>query len=357
MSEQLDPQKYHVLTKTQKKLLFIILALFLLVSVPPLAYLYYNFAVNRPTQTAKELTFKIKGGDSLFEIAQNLYDEEVLNSKVLFTFYALVSGKDKNIQAGTYKIPAGTSVKGLVELFQHGTDDVQITFLEGWRIEEYALAAAEHLDNVDYEDFMALAQDYEGYLFPDTYKFNIDVTEESVIDILRQTFETKTETVLSKETLAAAGIDRGEAVILASIVEREVSNETDRPVVAGILIKRWREGKTLGADATTQYVAALNRVGCLDEAARICPSDNIALEVEWWPKSLTASELDLDNPYNTRKVVGLPPTPICNPSISALEAVLGAVTTDYEYYLTDSNGVTHYARTLDEHVANIQRYL
>jgi UPF0755 protein len=139
------------------------------------------------------------------------------------------------------------------------------------------------------------------------------------------------------------------------LVEREVFNETDRPIVAGILIKRWKEGMKLDVDATTQYAIAINKL-CKSEGYCI-PTLEEFMQLEWWAKKLTQEDLNFDSPYNTRLKVGLPPAPIAAVSTSALNAVLNYQTTPYYFYLTDVNGVAHYAKTLAEHNANITKYL
>lgn len=357
MSEDLDPEKYHVFDKKKRKSLISVVIILILLVLPPFSYVYYKFAVNRPSQTDKELTVEIEKGESVYEIAGKLYTKDIINSKYLFTVYVLATNRDKNIQAGVYTIPAGISIVGLSELLQYGTNDQRVTLLEGWRVEEYARVLDKLFENIDYEDFVYLAKEDEGFLFPDTYDFKHDVKEKDIINSLRNNFDLKTEDLFDDAVLEELGLTKDEVVILASIVEREVKDETDRAVVAGILIKRLKEGMLLGADATTQYVVVSLRAGCDFSSEDLCPEEALAKEIEWWPNNLTQAELDYDNPYNTRKVVGLPPNPICNPSYNSIKAVIESVPTQYYYYLTDKNGITHYAVTLEAHNSNIYRYL
>ena len=357
MLEELDPKKFHILNKKQQTLAIVALTVIGSVILPLTTLFYYNFAINRPSQIDRETTVELKSGEGLSEIADKLYEKGVLNSEFLFKVYVLSKGIDKNIQAGTYTIPAGTSVVNLAEILQHGTNDIAITFLEGWRVEEFARAANSKLQDIDYENFVALAQTSEGYRFPDTYYLNVDIKEQELLDRLRTTFNDKTKDILTEQALLEANLSKEQVVIFASIVEREISNEEDRPVVAGILIKRWRNDELIGADATTQYAVARAKAGCGETTARVCPGDDRAEMVEWWPKELTATDLNSDSPYNTRKFIGLPPTPITNPGLNAIEAALNPVQTDYNYYLTDKDGITRYARSLEEHNANVFTYL
>jgi len=353
-----DEKKYHKLTPQSKKTTLAIALIFLLVVFPILGRSYYRLAINRETQSFKETTFEIYDGESVISIAKRLGNEELVNSEFLFKVYLIIEGLHTGIQAGTYDIPAGSTVKDLAHMFQHGTNDIKITFLEGWRVEEYARELASKFKRVDYDEFIRLASSKEGFLFPDTYLFNIEVTEREVLDTLEETFKIKTSKVLTRTAMREIDMDAAQIITVASIVEREVSREDDRPIVAGILVKRWRNETLLGADATTQYAVALDKY-----CGEIAPGEDSCLTkdqvdlIDWWPSNITAADLQSESPYNTRKVPGLPPSPIANPGISSIGAVINYRETSYNYYLTDENGVTHYANTLEEHNRNITEYL
>jgi UPF0755 protein len=306
--------------------------------LPAVFYLYYTTALNRPAQCDTEKVFVIEKGESAASIAQRLYDAELVNSKLLFNFYVVANNLQSKLQAGTYTIPAGCSVERLSELFQQGRSDIKVTFLEGWRVEEVAQEASLKFSNVTYQRFVDMAKDYEGQLFPDTYEFSVDADEGTIIDTMRSNFVTRTQDSTTDAALAKAGLSKEQVLILASIVEREVITENDRKIVAGILIKRLKEGMTLGADATTQYAVA--------------PKGG-----DWWPKGLTVDDLSNQSPYNTRKVGGLPPGPICSPGLVSIKSVIESLNTEYYYYLTDSQGISHFAATLEEHNRNISKYL
>jgi UPF0755 protein len=162
---------------------------------------------------------------------------------------------------------------------------------------------------------------------------------------------------LTPENLDKVGLSADQAIILASIVEREAAKDGDRPVVAAILVKRFKEGMKLDADATVQYAVATNTFSnCLIRSSAPCSPEEIN-DFTWWPASLTQADLDFDSPYNTRKYAVLPPTPICNPGLAALSVVATAQPTDYLFYLTDKTGVTHFAKTIEQHNANVAAYL
>jgi len=355
MVEELDPTKYHVITPQKKRTLILELIFIFLILIPSLFFIYYKVAVWRPSQSGKEVTLEIGSGNSVFEIANTLASKEAINSEFLFILYVFLNRGETNIQAGTYTIKAGTPLVKVIEQLQHGTNDVTLTFLEGWRREEFARLASKTLEKVDYKEFLDLTDGLEGYLFPDTYFINKEIQEEELVLLLRDTFDQKTLEILSLENLNKVGMTKEQVVIFASMVEREVSTETDRPIVAGILIKRWKNGMKLDVDATTQYAVAIKKL-CKTEGYCIPTLDEF-MQLEWWTKKLSQEELSYDSPYNTRLKVGLPPAPISSISISSLNAVLNYQTTPYYFYLTDVNGVTHYAKTLVEHNANIAKYI
>jgi len=351
---ELDPNKYHILSNTAKKKLILIAIPVVFILLPILTFFYYKFAVLRPSPSIKEVRFQIQHGDSLPDIAQSLSEAKVLNSRFLFMVYLLSNNMADSIQAGIYTIPAGATVVDLAEMFQHGVNDTKVTFLEGWRVEEFARLAASKLDKVEYETFVEMAKPYEGYLFPDTYELALDTDEEQLLQILTTTFAKKTKDLILPSHEEELGLTKEQIIVMASLVEREVRLQEDREIVAGIMLKRLKEDMKLDVDATTQYVVAPNRL--CNKYECVVTFDTM-LDYSWWPHDLTEDELNLNSPYNTRKNKGLPPEPICSPSISAIEAVLKNSKTPYYFYLNDVQGNTHYATTLEEHNINIERYL
>ncbi len=357
MPDPLDPEKFHILTNAKRRLLMILLCIVVVFILPAGGYFYYNFALSRPSQLDKSLNFEIKKGSSVTTISTDLFKNGAINSDFLFNVYVVSNGFDKNIQAGLYNIQPGTSIKDLVQLFQHGVTDKRITFLEGWRVEEYAREASRVFPNIDFDDFVTKAKPYEGMLFPDTYYFREDVEEDEIVQSLRSTFDDKTKTILSPDAISKTGMTKQQILTFASIVEREVSKPEDRPVVAGILIKRWREGMKIDADATTQYAVADSKL-CGGTAVSTCAvkAEDI-YKFNWWDQNLNQQDLECDSQYNTRKYVGLPPAPISSAGLSAIDAVINNVQTNYYFYLTDKQGITRYATTIDQHNQNVAKYL
>jgi UPF0755 protein len=177
----------------------------------------------------------------------------------------------------------------------------------------------------------------EGKYFPDTYLVPKQITLEAVRQLLRRTFDEKTAPLGLNNS--ASGLTAEEVIILASLVERETKTDADRALVAGVLSNRLKIGMKLDVDATVQYVIGFTKAD------------------GWWKKNLTSEDLQIKSPYNTYLYAGLPPSPICNPGLAALKAVLDPTETDYFYYLSDKTGAMHYAVTFSEHKANIAKFL
>lgn len=181
-------------------------------------------------------------------------------------------------------------------------------------------------------DFLTGVDSLEGFLYPDTYRIRKDATAHEVILKLLGGFENRLG-----ESYRAQWWDAYKKLILASIVEREERNDANQPIVAGILEKRVREGMSMWADATVCVGYGKTQKECTP--------------------SFVATVIGQKNPYNTRNSQGYPPTPIASVPLPAWNAAIKPEQTAYYYYLHDSDGVIHYGRTNEEHVANKRKYL
>lgn len=281
--------------------------------------------------------FVINKGDGLSIIAKNLSKAELIRSNVVFYLAVKRLGLDKNIQAGEYQLSKNMSTEQIAQALTHGTQDVWVTVIEGLRKEEIAQVLARSFP-IDPNDFIKQAK--EGTLFPDTYLIPRDSSSAKLISIMNDNFDKKYDAGL-RQKVAALGLSDHQALVLASLVEKEARFPEDKKIVAGILIKRFRDDWMMNLDATIQYAIGYQRK-----------------ERTWWKKDLSVDDLAVDSTYNTYKYKGLPPGPICDPGLESLQAVANAdVNTPYWYYISDKKGVMHYAKTLDQHNANIKAYL
>lgn len=302
------------------------------------SFLYYKegtLPVNKNDKTTK--IFIIKPGEGLNSIAKNLKHEGLIRNTLVFYLLVKQDDIDKKIQAGDFRLSPSMNTSQIAEELTHGTLDVWVTVIEGLRKEEIAQILSKELDIPEIE-FNELAP--EGYLFPDTYLFPRQATAGSVISIMKNTFENRHTTAM-RERVKKLGLSEHDAVTLASLVEREARSDKVRQEVASILLKRLEDGMPLQVDATVQYALGYQ-----------------TNEKTWWKRDLTFEDLKINSEYNTYRIAGLPPDPICNPSLSAIQAVANAdPSTPYFFYITDANGNMHYARTSEEHSANIDKYL
>lgn len=278
----------------------------------------------------------IAKGQGVNEIAEKLKDENLIRSAFFFRVYLKKEGLDDQIKAGTFKLSPSQSTAEIAKALTNSPEDVWVTLIEGWRVEEMAEELNKRL-GVKKEDFTKQAK--EGYMFPDTYLFPREITTAGIVKVLRDTFDTRfTDDLKSK--IKSQGLSEKEGVILASIVEREARSDGARQMVASILLKRLKIGMGLNADATIQYILGYQ-----------------SAEKSWWKRHLTKDDLQTASPYNTYLHFGLPPTPICNTSLSSLTAVANASSSvPYLYYYHDSKGVSHYGKTLEEHNENVAKY-
>lgn len=295
---------------------------------------YWNYLKSPVNSKGETRAFVIQKGESISSVAQRLQKEEFIKSALVFKL-VLRSKGDNQIEAGDFKLSAAMSLERIIKALKSGPVDKWVTLIEGLRVEEIAEKLEKEL-GIKKDEFVKKAKKHEGYLFPDTYLFNRDATAEDIVSILRANFDKKyTEEIQAK--IKKLGLTPHQGVILASIVEREARTEEPRRIAASIILKRFKIGMGLQADATIQYILGYQK----DEKS-------------FWRKHLTKDDLKVDSSFNTYLYAGLPPGPICNPSLMSLVAVANAdPDTPYLYYYHDSKGNSHYAKTLEEHNENI----
>lgn len=262
--------------------------------------------------------FEISKGESVRTIATRLKTAHLIRSPLFFRL--VVRQKNLTVQAGIYQLSPSQTPQTIAQTLTKGIAvDHKITIPEGYRIEQIAETAG-----IPTKEFVAAAAGLEGQLFPDTYFVKANITPAELVKILHDNFIKKVGTI-DPQTL-----------ILASLVERETRGIPEKPIVAGILKKRLVAGWTLDLDATIQYVRGTQK--------------------EWWPNT-TLLDRKTVSKYNTYLNQGLPPTPICNPGLAAINAARSPKESDYWFYLHDANGQIHYAATNAEQNQNIATYI
>lgn len=278
-------------------------------------------------------TFVVDKGEGIRQIANNLKSRGLIKDPIVFFLLVRQLGLDGKIQAGDFRLSPSFSAEKIARTLTVGTSDIWVTIPEGKRSGEVAKILEDKLSLSEPNIAQKLAL-YEGYLFPDTYSFPKDVTLETVITTMRNNFANKFATIEN-----TSGRTEKEIVIIASLIEREARHPEDQPLIASVIENRLDIDMPLQIDATVQYAIGFE------------PSTN-----SWWKKAVTFDDLKIVSSYNTYTRAGLPPGPIANPGIGALRSAANPASTDYLFYISDSNGVNHYARTLAEHNANIEKY-
>lgn len=280
-------------------------------------------------------TFIIKLHENVRDIAYDLKNAGLIKDPIVFFLTIRQLGLGDKIEAGNFHLSPSMTTDQIAQALTHGTTDTPpILFKEGLRATEIDEILQKNLASYDPSWKNTLIAN-EGYLFPDTYSFPEEATIDQVVSIMRNNFTTKYQQASAGQTVR---LSQDDVVILASIVEKEGKSPDDMKKVASVIENRLNIGMALQTDATIQYAIGYS-----------------AAKKTWWPQ-ITGTDLNIDSPYNTYKNPGLPPTPISNPGLTALTAVLHPANTDYLYYFTDPKGITHFAKTLQEQNANIAKF-
>jgi UPF0755 protein len=304
---------------------------------------------SQPVSSNEEMqSFVIPRGYSALQTGNKLSNQGLIKSSLAFKFYVQLTAQSKKIQAGEYLLSPSFSLFEIISQLTKGPREIWITIPEGLRREEIANKYLTSLNKTGAEamefrqEFLSLTTGKEGFLFPDTYLFPKTASASAIVNKMLSTFDLKIDSEM-EEAISNSGYSLNQIITLASLLERETITDKERPVVAGILWKRVEAGWPLQVDAAVQY--AIATAGCQGK-----------IECEWWP-ILTKEDLAINSSYNTYKYSGLPPAPIASPGLSSIKAAIFPEDSPYWFYLHDADGEIHYAETLEEHNANVNKYL
>lgn len=334
-----------------KKHLICLSSIFLLILIISLINSIF-FASNKEIEAK---SFTIEKGQAVKEIALNLKKDGLINDPYVFIFYAILSNKYRKIQAGEYLISSQMSTSRIITLFTKGeTAKETLTIIEGWDLRDIAkylkdknIASEEDIyaiTGVPAQEGQTIKLNYdflfdkpsdlsvEGYLFPDTYYIDKTDNAESIINKMLANFNNKLTPELRAE-IKKQNKTIFEIVTMASVIEKEVRTLEDKKIVSGILWKRMASGMRLQVDATILYA-----------------EDKVGLKIY-------TKDTQINSPYNTYRVDGLPLGPISNPGIDSIMAAIYPTKTSYYYYLSAPDGTTIFSRTLEEHNYNKNKYL
>lgn len=286
----------------------------------------------------------VDDGASVEQIAESLEQKKLIRSAWAFKLYVSIQQVRGELQAGTYALAPSQSVAQIVAQLTHGKVATNmVTILPGQRIDQIRQSLINDgfkeadvdaaLEPSQYASYPALVDkpanaSLEGYLFPDTFEKTANTTAKDIVEESLKAMDRQLTPDL-RAAFAKHGLSTYQAIILASMVEREASKVADRKQVAQTFLLRIQKDMSLGSDPTAFYGAILDGK----------------------PASVT-----YDSPYNTLLHKGLPPTPISNVSASSLQAVAYPSNTDWVYFVAGDDGTVHFSRTLEEHEALIDQY-
>jgi peptidoglycan lytic transglycosylase G len=313
--------------------------------------LWHDGLLTQPRDpTSSEQSFKIGSGESVDEIASRLESSGLISSATAFRDYLVYSGLDTTIQTGDFTLSAAMPPLAIAAKLQDGTPtQVLFAILPGWRMEEVAASLPTSGLNISPEEFLAAARkphielDYlpadataEGFLFPMQYTLPRGIRADELVKTLLQNFDLYLSPEI-QQGIKAQGLTVYQAVILASIIQRESVVDDEMPMIASVFLNRLGAGMKLETDPSVQYAVGWD-----------------SNKSTWWKNPLAASDLQVESPYNTYLYPGLPPAPISNPSLAALRAVAFPAKSSYYYFRArcDGSGLHAFAETYDEHINN-----
>ncbi len=300
-----------------------------------LGVLAYGYVENKPPASfVTPATVIIEPGTNVKAIAEQLESEGIVKSGTLLYLAVVLFFEPTDVKASSYVFDEPLTTYEIALRLTQGdfdSDLVRFTHIEGERVKSIAKRAEASLKNFNAEEFVQLAEGSEGRLYPETYFIPADFSAEQLYALMKETFDSKLAPLTDE--IEAHPLTLDEILTLASIIEREANSPESMGFVSGILQNRLTINMPLQADASIEYI--------LDKPLQ----------------ELVPEDLEIDSPYNTYLYRGLPPTPIGNPGLSAIEAVLRPTESEYFFYLTDDAGNFYYAVTYDEHLDNIERYL
>jgi UPF0755 protein len=287
--------------------------------------------------------FTIEKGESLGAVAHSLADQNLVMSRYLFVAYTIFTGQERKFQAGTYIIPPHASIRGLVMTFAEGrgaSEDITVTIPEGTNLADLGRILSKSGLPVKTEDFLGPDMlKLEGYLFPDTYRFKPGTGAKEIVQAMQDNFDEKVRQ--AHPTVLESRLRR--TIIIASILEKEVRNQHDMKLVAGIIERRFSKNMPLEIDATVTYGVCEPKFS----AGKYC---DVSL-------ANIVDNLKVSTPYNTYVNKGLPAGPISNPGLAAIEVALNPEKSDYLYYLSAPDGTTVFSKTGAEHERARSKYL
>lgn len=285
------------------------------------------------TLRSEDRSVIIEKGMGVRQMANELANEGVILHPYLFLAAAYLSGQSHSLKPGEYNIPAEATPTDIVNLISSGKSIIHsITIPEGYTVSEIADKIQEI--NILKGDITQLPS--EGYLLPETYQYVYGETKQELLNQMKNAMEKRLEAVWEKRSPNVPYNTPHEALVMASIVEKETGHASERPRVAAVFVNRLRVGMRLQADPTVIYGLTLGK--------------------QKLNRPLTKADLQSETPYNTYVIEGLPPHPIACPGAAALEATLNPSQTKELYFVADGQGNHNFSEDLNQHSTYVAHF-
>ncbi len=278
--------------------------------------------------------YTVDKGVTLSDLATKLESESIIRSAFWFKVYFKLVHNEQEIKIGDYSLENKENSWILANRFSKGDYKIVIrktTIPEGYSTKQIGKLLEQKYFKVSFDEFVQWSKRYEGYLFPDTYFWPMNISASESVTAMKLNFDKVTRDLkLRADSLKKNWSD---IVKMASVIELEANTDIDRHIISGIFWRRLLIGMPLQSNATLKYIG-------VNDTFVLSNDDKI-----------------IESPYNSYLNKGLPPTPICNPGYEALDASLNPTKTSYLYFLTGRDGKMYYAKTYDEHLKNKASYL
>ena len=290
------------------------------------------------------VVFEVRPGSSLSGISEQLVEKGILDSGTAFSLAARWQGVASSIKAGEYRAEPGMNIRDLLALVVSGESiQYRVTFVEGWTMKQVlaTMAAKEEIEQTLEDSTLAdiavalgvPQSNPEGLIHPDTYFFTRGTADMELLRMARTRQQLLLDAAWESRLGALPYDDPYQALVMASIIEKESAVGSERGHIAGVFARRLERGMRLQSDPTVIYGMGESYAG-----------------------NITREDLNTSSPYNTYRISGLPPTPIALPGEESIKASLNPMESDYLYFVATGDGGHHFSATLEEHNAAVARY-
>ena len=299
----------------------------------------FTSTINKPLKISNEEVVLVEEGDSFYSIVSKLKSEHKIKSPLIIKIYAQLTGLNLEVVPGSHTLEKGMSVKEIAETLKDASNAnaITVTIPEGFNIEDIATRLQEQ-EVCTSDEFLNAVKSYplpsyvkdnpdkrynlEGFLFPDTYSFEIGVEPQYIIETMIKRFEEVFKEITASDTITEEEVEK--VVNVASIIEKEARVDEDRPLIASVIYNRLKQNMPLQIDATVIYAHG------------------------YYIESVRNRHLAIESKYNTYLYKGLPVGPICNPGVESLKAALNPASTDYLFYLLASDDEHYFTNNYDD---------